>query len=82
MLRIRPSVKSSGAQCLCDEVRSNQRATSINDPGCIVPSSDRDCFTESPMQIIRVRETKRLSAVDDNGVLDTGIEFTVGRTAG
>jgi len=82
MLRIRPSVKSSGPQCLCDEVRFNQRATGINDPGCIVPSSERRCLAESPMQIIRVRETKRLSAVDDNGVLDTGIEFTVGRTAG
>jgi hypothetical protein len=48
----------------------------------MVPSSERRCFAENPTQIIRVRETKRLSAVDDNGVLDTGIEFTVGRTAG
>jgi len=35
------------------------------------------------MQIIRVRETKRFSAVDDNGMLNTVIEFTGGvRQAG
>ena len=30
------------------------------------------------MQIIRVRETNRFAAVDDNGVLNTVIEFTGG----
>jgi hypothetical protein len=35
-------------------------------------------FAESPMQIIRVQETNRFAAVDDNGVLTTVIEFTGG----
>ena len=35
-------------------------------------------LAESAMQVIRVRETNRFSAVDDNGVLNTVIEFTGG----